>query len=164
MAGGTCWVASALVLGAFLLKYVTQGAGLQFFLFPFSSGSVLFGLVHVVGLMIAIAICFAVGTGLCAHGLVPPVPNESKPRLATNASNNFTLRLAEIGRTLEHNDLDGTIHFPFTVGSEDKSIVLQHHAPQAPPGPRYQIALDRAKHHFQSLGFRVEVSAAEQRR
>ena len=85
MLGGTCWIASALVFGSLLLQYVTQGAGLQFLLFPLSSGSVLFGLVHVVGLMTAVALCFAVGTGLCAHGLVPPVPNESKPSPAQTA-------------------------------------------------------------------------------
>ena len=78
MAGGTCWIAAALVFGSLLFQYVTQGAGLQVILFPLSSGSVLFGLVHVVGLMTAIALCFAVGTGLFAHGLVPPVPEETQ--------------------------------------------------------------------------------------
>ena len=79
MLGGTCWIVAALVFGALLFQYVTQGAGLQFILFPLSSGSVLFGLVHVVGLMTAIALCLAVGTGLCARGLVPPVTDERKP-------------------------------------------------------------------------------------
>ena len=79
MLGGTCWIVAALVFGALLFQYVTQGAGLQFILFHLSSGSVLFGLVHVVGLMTAIALCLAVGTGLCARGLVPPVTDERKP-------------------------------------------------------------------------------------
>jgi len=83
MAAGTCWVAAALVFGSFLLCYVAQGAGLQFSLLPFSSGTVLMGLVHVVGLMTATTLCLVVGMGLFAHGLVPPVPNQSKPRLVT---------------------------------------------------------------------------------
>lgn len=160
MAGGTCWIASALVFGSFLFYYVAQGAGLQFFLLPLSSGSVLMGLVHVVGFMTAIALCLVVGMGLFAHGLVSPVSNESGTRLVTDPSNDFTLRFAEIGRTLEYNDPEGTIHFPFMVGSEEKSIVLQRIAPRASFERRYQTAFDRTKHHCQSLGFRVEVPGA----
>lgn len=45
-------------------------AGLQVFGGPVSSGSVLLGLVHLTGFVAAIVICFAIGAGLCARGLV----------------------------------------------------------------------------------------------
>jgi hypothetical protein len=43
---------------------------LQFFGPPVSSGSILLGLVHVVGFATAVVLCFAIGAGLCARGIV----------------------------------------------------------------------------------------------
>jgi hypothetical protein len=71
MLGGICWIAAALVFGFFVVQYIAQGAGLQFWPLAISSGSVLIGLVHVIGFVSAAGLCFAVGVGLCAHGLVP---------------------------------------------------------------------------------------------
>jgi len=68
--GGLCWFLFALGFGCFLVQYVAQGAGLQFFGLGFSSGSVLTGLVHLVGMVMASGLCFAIGVGLCAHGIV----------------------------------------------------------------------------------------------
>jgi hypothetical protein len=68
--GGALWLCFALGFGAFLVQYLTGGAGLQFFGGPVSSGSILLGLVHFVGLCTAILICFAIGSGLCARGMV----------------------------------------------------------------------------------------------
>jgi hypothetical protein len=67
---GLCWILAASVCFFLLFQYISEGAGLQFFPLPLSSGSVLVGLVHVVGFVSGSVICFAVGIALCAHGLV----------------------------------------------------------------------------------------------
>ena len=77
--GGMTWIASAFMFGFFLLQYIVQGAGLRFF--PLiSSGSILIGLVHVVGFIIAALLCFVIGLGICAHGLVPETRSEPTKR------------------------------------------------------------------------------------
>jgi hypothetical protein len=68
--GGVLWLGFALGFGAFLVRYLSGGAGLQFFGGPVSSGSVLLGLVQLVGFGTAVLVCFAVGVGLCARGVV----------------------------------------------------------------------------------------------
>jgi hypothetical protein len=68
--GGACWFLFTLGFAAFLILYVTEGAGLQYFGPTISSGSVALGLVHVVGLVTAIVLCFSIGAGLCAYGIV----------------------------------------------------------------------------------------------
>lgn len=88
------------------------------------------------------------------------VRNERSAGPKTKASNDFSLRFAEMGRTVEYDDADGTIYFSFMVGSEDRSIVLNHHAsPINQAG--YQRALERTKHYLESLGFRVRFIPAE---
>ena len=67
--GGIFWFLFSLGFGLVLIDYVARGAGLQFF-GPLSSSSVLVGLVHLTGFVTAIIICFAIGAGLCARGLV----------------------------------------------------------------------------------------------
>jgi len=72
--GGACWLACALAVGLLLLQYLGEGAGLQafgFFGLTASTTSVGLGLVHVVGLFAAACLCFVIGVGLCALGLVP---------------------------------------------------------------------------------------------
>jgi hypothetical protein len=68
--GGVLWLGFALGFAAFLVGYIGGGAGLRFFGGPVSSGSVLLGLVHLVGFGTAILLCFAIGVGLCARGIV----------------------------------------------------------------------------------------------
>lgn len=68
--GGLLWLGFALGFAALLVAYIARGAGLQFFGGPVISGSVLLGLVHLVGLGTAMLICFAIGAGLCARGIV----------------------------------------------------------------------------------------------
>jgi uncharacterized membrane protein YraQ (UPF0718 family) len=68
--GGILWLCFALGFAAFLMQYVSHDAGLQFFGGAPSSGSVLLGLAHLVGFATAILICFAVGVGLFAKGIV----------------------------------------------------------------------------------------------
>jgi membrane protein implicated in regulation of membrane protease activity len=68
--GGALWFLFSLGFGLILVDYITGGAGLQFFGGPVSSGSVLLGLAHLTGFAAAIVICFAIGAGLCARGLV----------------------------------------------------------------------------------------------
>jgi uncharacterized membrane protein YhaH (DUF805 family) len=67
---GACWLLFAAGFGFILLHYIEQGAGLQFFGWMFSSGSVLVGLVHVVGFVIAALLCFAIGASLLVRGFV----------------------------------------------------------------------------------------------
>jgi hypothetical protein len=68
--GGSFWFLVAAGFCFFLFDYVNGGAGLQIFRGPVNSGSVLLGLVHVTGFGAAIVICFAIGAGLCARGLI----------------------------------------------------------------------------------------------
>jgi len=70
--GGLCWFLFALGFGCFLVKYLIGGAGEQLFGFGIFPGSILIGMVHVVGLFMAVVLCFVIGVGLCVHGLVPP--------------------------------------------------------------------------------------------
>lgn len=77
---GLCWIAFALVIGFVLFWYLDGGAGLQVFGFFFavSSMTVFFGLAHFVGFAVAACLCFVIGVGLCAYGLVPaPEPKET---------------------------------------------------------------------------------------
>jgi hypothetical protein len=72
MAAGLSWLAFAVFLCVFLFQYLSGGAGLQVFgyVFPVSSGTVFMGLVHFIGFVGAAGLCFAIGVGLCAYGIV----------------------------------------------------------------------------------------------
>ena len=77
-------IVMALTIGLFLFEYLVGGAGLQVFgfLFPVSSITVMTGLVQFVGFSAAACLCFVIGVGLCAHGLVPtPKPEKTAPPL-----------------------------------------------------------------------------------
>src|ERR1041385_5237042 len=67
---GGCWLVASLAFLMFVVEYVAEGAGLQFLGWGISSGTVLIGLVHVVGLFLACGLCLVIGVGLCSHGLV----------------------------------------------------------------------------------------------
>jgi hypothetical protein len=73
---GACWLLASLAFLMFLMEYVAEGAGLQFFGWALWSGTVLIGLVHVVGLFLGSGFCFVIGVGLCAHGLVSSRPRD----------------------------------------------------------------------------------------
>ena len=77
---GLCWIAFALLICIFLFQYLSGGAGLQVFgfFFPVSSGTVLIGLVHFVGLVAAAVLCFTIGVGFCAYGIVAAPGPEKK--------------------------------------------------------------------------------------
>jgi hypothetical protein len=66
--GALCWFGFALACGFFLLQYVTEGAGLQIFGWAVSAGSVLLGLVHVVGFCTASLVCMGIGLSIWARG------------------------------------------------------------------------------------------------
>jgi hypothetical protein len=74
--GGVLWILFSVGFGVILFKYITGGAGLQSIGGPVSSGSVLLGLVHLTGFVAAAVICFAIGAGLCARGLISVKANE----------------------------------------------------------------------------------------
>ena len=67
---GILWMLFAFGFLFFLYEYLVQGAGLQFWIPVVSSGSVLIGLVHFVGLCTASVLCFVVGAGCWARGIV----------------------------------------------------------------------------------------------
>jgi hypothetical protein len=70
VAAGMFWILLSLGFGLILVQYVAGGARLQLFDGPVSSGSVLMGSAQVAAFFTAMVICFAIGAGLCAHGLV----------------------------------------------------------------------------------------------
>jgi hypothetical protein len=156
MVGGICWIVAALVIGSFVWQYIGQGAGLPVFAFVVSSGTVLVGLVHVVGFVTAAILCFMIGVGLCAHGLVPPPPPQKKEVVAssrTHLTREFTVRFGEIGRTLEYDDLHGHFEFTFAVDAVTNTYLRLIHPAPSLDEPRYGLALERTKRHLESLGF-----------
>lgn len=76
-----CWFAVSLFFAIFAWSYVAGSAGLQFFGLSLSSGTVLLGLIHLFGFGFGAFLCFAIGVGLCAHGLVPPPQTEARQRI-----------------------------------------------------------------------------------
>ena len=77
---GLCWIGFAVFICLLLCGYLAGGAGLQVFgfFFPVSSTTLLVGLVHFVGFSAAAFLSFAIGVGLCAHGVVPAPEPEKK--------------------------------------------------------------------------------------
>jgi hypothetical protein len=74
---GVCWFAFGLGFGFFLLQYAVHGEGLQVIVPRWPAfgqmvlpGSVLVGLVHVVGMFALSALSFVVGIGLFSRGWV----------------------------------------------------------------------------------------------
>ena len=65
-----------LALGFFALVYLRGGAGIELLAFSVSPPGALVGMLHVLGLLFAAAICFCVGVALFAYALVPPEPKE----------------------------------------------------------------------------------------
>jgi hypothetical protein len=103
--GGLCGFVSAFGFVLLLLAYISGGSGRQFALLPLpffgdpvSSGSILIGLVHVMGLAAAAFLCFTVGLGFCAHGIVPDRPSDQSavpqpnPRPALDAGRTLSSR------------------------------------------------------------------------
>jgi hypothetical protein len=81
---GVCGCLCALGFGFLLFQYIAEGAGLQVFGLGVSSGSVLVGLVHVVGFATGALVFFALGATLCARAIVPrkqcEVPRSQRTR------------------------------------------------------------------------------------
>jgi hypothetical protein len=159
MLAGTCWILAALVLGAFVLQYIAQGADLPVLAFVVSSGTVLVGLVHVVGFVSAAIVCFMIGVGLCAHGLVPPPPAQKKKGVASSPkhlTSEFRVRFGEIGRTLEYDDVHVHLEFDFTVDPTANTYLRLTDPARSFDEPRYELAVERTKRHLESLGFSVD--------
>jgi hypothetical protein len=81
LVAGLCWFAAALFFAIFGWAYATGGDGLQFFGLSVSSVSVLLGLIRLLGFGFGAVLCFAIGVGLCAHGLVSPPQAEPRRRI-----------------------------------------------------------------------------------
>jgi hypothetical protein len=85
-----CWLATALLIVAFLYQYLTEGAGLQVFGFlDIGSMSILIGLAQVIGFAAAAALCAVCGMMLCARGLVSPPKEQNQP--ATRPKDDFAI-------------------------------------------------------------------------
>ena len=70
--GGLLWLAFGAGFGLLLLNYLTSGAGMQDYLLfvpSFFSGSVLLGVVQVLGLFFLCAASVAIGAALVIRGL-----------------------------------------------------------------------------------------------
>ena len=78
LVAGVVWMLFAFGFLFLLYEYLVQGAGLQFWIPDVSSGSVLIGMVHFVGLCAASLLCFAVGAGLWVRGIIKPEPKEEE--------------------------------------------------------------------------------------
>ena len=67
------------------------------------------------------------------------------------------MKFGSIARTLEYDDPHGHLLFTFDAGSRGaKSLCLEHHAPQKPRPPQYDIAFQRTKEYLESCGYQVE--------
>jgi hypothetical protein len=77
IAAGILWMFFGFGFLFLLYQYLAQGAGLQYWIPVVSSGSVLIGLVHFVGLSAASVVCFAIGSGLWARGIIKPDSGKS---------------------------------------------------------------------------------------
>jgi hypothetical protein len=98
--GGLLWFAFALVFGFIALQYLGEGGRGGLTLFSISSGSVMLGMVHLLGLLFASGLCFVIGIGLCAHGVVPPVHKKVEWRLPAALILNPVLSRSASGRPL----------------------------------------------------------------
>jgi hypothetical protein len=78
LVAGILWMLFAFGFLFFLYEYLVQGSGLQFWIPVVSSGSVLIGLVHFVGLCAASLLCFAVGARCWARGSIKPDAKEKE--------------------------------------------------------------------------------------
>jgi hypothetical protein len=70
--GGLCWLMFSVGFGLFLFEYMRQGAGVQFFGFIFSTSSVIIGVVHFLGLVLAVLMSLAFAIGMCAKAFSWP--------------------------------------------------------------------------------------------
>jgi len=73
---GVCWLGFSLAIGIISWPYIAGGAlgdsGFIFQIFaPVTSGSVVLGLVHLVGFIALIVVCLAIGLNLLPHGIYP---------------------------------------------------------------------------------------------
>lgn len=76
--GGVAWLMMAAAVAYLLVRYLGDGAGLQFFGPWVSAGSVLFGWIHVVGLMLASGLAAITGIWWCACALVSNEAHDSE--------------------------------------------------------------------------------------
>lgn len=67
--GGLCWLLFAAFFGFFLFQYMRAGAGVQLFGFVFSTSSVVLGVVHFIGLSLAMLMSLAFAIGMCARAV-----------------------------------------------------------------------------------------------
>lgn len=81
---GLCWLLFGVAAGMFSWRYLLDGADSQDSVFalqtlaPVSSGSILVGLVHVVGFFALTALCLLIGIGLFLYGLIWHPSDEQK--------------------------------------------------------------------------------------
>ena len=69
---GICWFLFGAGFVLLMVQYVGGLVGWELFGLAISSGSVLLGMAHVIGLFAGMVLCFAIGVLFCAHGMVRP--------------------------------------------------------------------------------------------
>ncbi len=86
LGAGLLWLLFSFGFGYLLVRYIVQGAGLQFFGPPVSVGSILLGLLPLTGFIVGCFLCFAIGAGLCAHGIVSAGKEQKQAADSANES------------------------------------------------------------------------------
>ncbi len=72
--GSVCWFVFAASFGALVVRYVAEGAGLQFSAWLFSDFSLFIGMVHILGLIFASLVCLVISAGFWVRTFVVADP------------------------------------------------------------------------------------------
>ncbi|MBL9168970.1 MAG: hypothetical protein JNN07_14615 [Verrucomicrobiales bacterium] len=79
LVGGLVWLTAACAIATLLVDFLSRGAGEAGLAFLIPGSMRWVGLLEFVGLVSAAALCFVVGVGLCARGVVGPASTSVRP-------------------------------------------------------------------------------------
>ena len=71
--------------------------------------------------------------------------------------NDFTVKFGKAARTIEYIDALGQTELTFDIGSDLKTLILEHYPPSIERPQNYGNAFERAKQLLKECGYRVEV-------
>ncbi len=77
--GGVCWLVFSIVLGCFLISFLSNGAGLSPFADAVSPGGVLMGLIPTIALLVGSLVCFTMGAYLCVRAFAGESGGQVEP-------------------------------------------------------------------------------------
>jgi len=66
---GVLWLLFSVGFGLALLEYLMEGAGLQLLGWNLCTGTIVVGVIHVIGLAIAAVVCLCVGIWFCSNAV-----------------------------------------------------------------------------------------------